>query len=130
MSNLLTEEVRKRLAADPDGLVTYEYIANNIETLSDEDINALADNIIDVDLNGQFTASAARYLHAISGERNAEAVRKLVAATIDRDREHRYLADLLNSLWAPDYAERAEELKAADNNFRRIYKRLFPTSSI
>ncbi len=130
MSNLLTEEVRKRLAADPDGLVTYEYIANNIETLSDEDINALADNIIDVDLNGQFTASAARYLHAISGERNAEAVRKLVAATIDRDREHRYLADLLNSLWGPDYAERAEELKAADNNFRRIYKRLFPTSSI
>lgn len=130
MSNLLTEEVRKRLAADPDGLVTYEFIANNIEALSNEDIDALADNIIDVDLNGQFTASAARYLHAISGERNAAAVRKLVAATIDRDREHRYLADLLNSLWGPDYVTRVEELKAADNNFRRIYKRLFPTSSI
>lgn len=121
----MNEEQRKTLKGDPDGLLTYEYIANNIETI-DEDLPWLADNMVNVDLTGQFMASAARYLHAIDRDRYADTVRRLVAATIDRDREHRYLPDILSSLYGTDYAGHAAELSAADNNFRRIYKRLFP----
>jgi len=126
----LTEEQLKRLSSDIDGLATYEFIANNIENLTEEEIETLASNMIKVDMSGQFTASAARYLSAINSEMYVSAVRRLVAATIDRDREHRYIADLLPAIWGADYAERADELKASDNNFRRIYKRLFPTSTI
>lgn len=126
----LTEEQLKRLSSDIDGLATYEFIANNIENLTEEEIETLASNMIKVDMSGQFTASAARYLSAINSEMYVSAVRRLVAATIDRDREHRYIADLLPAIWGADYADRADELKASDNNFRRIYKRLFPTSTI
>ena len=31
----MDEELKKRLAADPDGLVTYEYIANHIGDIDD-----------------------------------------------------------------------------------------------
>lgn len=127
---MLNEQQYKALAGDPDGLATYEYIANHIEELTPEDIDALASNMIDVDPSGQFTASAARYLNAIEPEAYREPIRRLIASTIDKDREHRYIADLLPSIWGQDYASNAEELKASDNNFRRIYKRLFPTSTI
>lgn len=125
----MTESDRKSLAADPDGLKTYEYIANHVDTCR-ADIGELVDNMARVDLTGQFLASAARYLHAIDPEVFAEPVRRLVSATIDRDREHRYLADILTGIYGPDYKEHAEELQASDNNFRRIYKRLFPTTAI
>lgn len=125
----MTDSDRKLLASDPDGLKTYEYLANHIDTCAD-DMDLIVDNMERVDLTGQFLASAARYLHAIDPEAHAETVRKLVAATIDRDREHRYLADLLQGIYGPDYQERAQQLIAEDNNFRRIYKRLFPTSTI
>lgn len=128
--SILTQQQRDVLASDSDGLMTYEFIANNIEDIDDDDIDFLTLNIIEVDHSGQFTASAARYLNAIDAERYRQMVRKLVAATIDRDREHRYIADLLPSIWGVDYASKAEELKQTDNNFRRIYKRLFPTSTI
>lgn len=127
---MLTEQEQKALTADPDGLATYEYIANHIENLAAADIEALASNMIEVDTTGQFTASAARYLTAIDAQFHHEAIRRLVAATIDKDREHRYIADLLPSIWGKDYEMHADELKASDNNFRRIYKRLFPTSTI
>ena len=83
-----------------------------------------------VDLTGQFMASAARYLNAIDAEGYRPAVRRLVAATIDKDREHRYLADLLQGLYGSDYEVNAKTLCTTDDNFRRIYKRLFPTSTI
>ena len=86
--------------------------------------------MISVDLTGQFLASAARYLHAIDAEGYENVVNRLVAATIDKDREHRYLPDVLNSIYGPDYHSRAAELSASDNNFRRIYKRLYPNSVI
>lgn len=121
----MTAEDQKRLKDDPDGLLTYEYIANNIETI-DEDLDTLIDNIISVDLSGQFTASTARYLHAIDAARYAAAVGRLVAATIDKDREHRYLPDVLSGIYGQDYNDHADELSASDDNFRRIYKRLFP----
>ena len=121
----MTDEQRNTLKTDPDGLLTYEYIANHIDDI-DADLPWLAENMVNVDLTGQFMASAARYLHAIDPGRYAATVRDLVAATIDRDREHRYLPDILSSIYGADYASKAEELSASDNNFRRIYKRLFP----
>ena len=61
----MDEEIKKRLAADPDGLITYEFIANNIDSI-DPVLPELVDNMISVDAS-------------------------------------------------------------SDNNFRRIYKRIYPT---
>lgn len=115
----------KRLKSDPDGLLNYEYLANHIDAIA-EDIDQVVSNLITVDRTGQFTASAARYLHTIDRAGFKPQVDELVEATIGKDREHRYLTDLLVSIYGADYAERATELSATDNNFRRIYKRLFP----
>lgn len=122
----MTDDEKKALAKDTDGLLTYEYIANHIGSCLD-DMEYLVDNMVAVDLTGQFTASAARYLSAIDSTTYADHINRLIAATIEKDRERRYLGDLLQGIWGPDYASRAAELSAADNNFRRIYKRLFST---
>ena len=50
----------------------------------------------------------------------------MVEAAIDRDREHRYISQLLPALWGDDFMARAEQLRISDNNFRRIYKRIYP----
>ena len=121
----MTEEEKRLLASDPDGLKTYDYIANHIDD-TDLDADFLANNMIAVDATGQFVVSAARYLHAIDPARFADAIRRLIAAAIDKDREHRYIGDLLQSIWGDDYASRVDILNATDDNFRRIYKRLFP----
>lgn len=115
----------KELEKDPDGLLTYEYIANNIWVI-DNDLDLLTDNLIKVDGNGQFLVSAARYLNAVDKERFAGAIDRMVGAAIDKDRERVYIGSLLQSLYGDDYLERAEELRVSDNNFRRIYKRLYP----
>lgn len=115
----------KELEKDTDGLMTYEYIANNIWAI-DGDLDWLTDNLIRVDGNGQFLVSAARYLNAVDKEHFAGAIDKMVSAAIDRDRERAYIGHLLQSLYGDDYLERAEELRLSDNNFRRIYKRLYP----
>ena len=125
----MTEDEKKALQADADGLKSYEFIANHIED-GVEDIDKAIDNMVRVDTTGQFLASAARYLNAISPEKFAEQIDRLVAATIERDREHRYLADVLQGIYGEDYEARAETLIASDNNFRRIYKRLFPSKAI
>jgi hypothetical protein len=71
--------------------------------------------------------SAARYLNAIDSEFYASQISRLIAAAIEKDREHRYIGDLLQGIWGTDYASRVDELNASDDNFRRIYKRLFPS---
>lgn len=126
----INENDIQNLRQDRDGLLTYEYLANHIDSLEADDMELLVENMINVDRSGQFLASAARYLNAIDADGYAASINRLVAATIDKDREHRYLPDILNSLYGPDYRNRACELSAADNNFRRIYKRLFPNSVI
>ena len=126
----MTEEDIKKLRLDPDGLLTYEYPANHIGECGPAEIDCLIDNMSRVDLSGQFMASAARYLNAIDPAGYEPAIRNLVAGAIDKDREHRYLPDLLQGLYGSDYEVRAKELIAADDNFRRIYKRLFPTTVI
>ena len=125
----MTEDEKKALQADADGLKSYEFIANHIED-GVEDIDKAIDNMVRVDTTGQFLASAARYLNAINPDKFAEQIDRLVAATIERDREHRYLADVLQGIYGEDYEARTEELIANDNNFRRIYKRLFPSKAI
>ena len=126
----MTEEDLKKLRQDTDGLLSYEYLANHIGESGPEDIDAIIDNMARVDLSGQFLASAARYLHAMDPEGYSPAVKALVSQAIDKDREHKYLPDLLQGLYGEDYADRVKELCACDDNFRRIYKRLFPTTII
>lgn len=87
----------------------------------------MSSNMITVDKTGQFVASAARYLFAIDGEKYAHVINKLIAAAIDKDRERRYLGDLMQAIYGEDYASRADQLNVTDDNFRRIYKRLYPT---
>ena len=126
----MTQEDIKHLKQDPDGLLSYEYLANHIGECTPDDIEAIIDNMEKVDLSGQFMASAARYLNAIDPVGLRPAIRRLVAATIDKDREHRYLADLLQGLYGADYEDNAVALCSTDDNFRRIYKRLYPVSTI
>ena len=117
--------LKKILDSDTDGLVSYEYLANHIDSCQDV-INDIIENIIRVDKTGQFDASTARYLNAIDKETFAEYISRLIAAAIEKDREHRYLGDLIQGIWGEDYAKHVDELNAKDDNFRRIYKRLFP----
>lgn len=126
----IIESDLQSLKHDTDGLLTYEFIANHIDELNSENLHVLVENMINVDLSGQFLASAARYLNAIDSQKYSEAVTALVAATIDKDREHKYLPDILNSIYGADYQDCAARLSATDNNFRRIYKRLYPAGSI
>ncbi len=125
----MKEELKKKLSKDPNGLMTYEYLANNIDRI-DPILPELVDNIIAVDRTGQFIVSTARYLHAISPKKYAGQIDTLIKAAIGKDREHRYLGDLVADIWGDDYRDRAEELCQSDDNFRRIYKRLYPTSVI
>ena len=122
---MIEESAKKRLEKDSNGLLTYEYIANNIDSCF-EDMDWLVANMIAVDLSGQFVASAARYLYAIDADGYKEFISQLIAAVIEKDREHRYLPDLIQGIWGDDYAQRVEEL-SKDDNFRRIYKRLYPS---
>lgn len=120
----------RRLAGDTDGLVAYEHIANHVNTISEADLAQVIDRIEQVDLNGQFAVSAARYLFATDSERFAEAVNRLIAIGIEKDRDRAYIGSLLQSIYGADYADRVAELSAADDNFRRIYKRLFNQSPL
>ena len=123
---MIEENAKKELEKDSDGLLTYEYIANNIDSCFD-DMDYLVAKMITVDLTGQFVASAARYLYAIDSQKYATYISQLIAAVIEKDREHRYLPDLIQGIWGDDYASRADELNKSDDNFRRIYKRLYPS---
>lgn len=60
----------------------------------------------------------------------ADDISRLIAAAIDRDREHKYIADLLPSIWGEDYANHVDELSEADDNFRRVYKRVYAKPGI
>lgn len=121
----MDEQLKKRMSSDTTGLLTYEYIANNIGSC-DEDLPALVDNVVRVDADGQFTVSAARYLWAIDSEAYKDEIDKLIGAAITKDRERNYIGALLSCIWGEDYADHVEELSASSDNFRRIYKRVYP----
>lgn len=120
--------ILKNLENDPDGMATYEYIVNNFETCL-ELMSELVENLIRVDLTGQFLASSARFLSAVDGEKFSPWISPLIEGAIAKDRERRYIGSLLEAIWGPDYKQRASELKASDDNFRRIYKRIYPAEA-
>lgn len=119
----------KLLASDVDGMVSYDYLVNNIDTNSVA-VGLAVENIGRVDQTGQFAASAARFLHAIDPVHFEEEIDTLLKIAIDKDREKAYLPSLLSCIWGEDYLSRVDELREADDNFRRIYKRVHPSSSI
>ena len=65
----------------------------------------LVDNIIKVDRNGQFIVSTARYLAAIDKEKYSDSISKLLDASIEKDRDRKYMPSLLASIWGEDYVE-------------------------
>lgn len=129
LTAMTEKEIKDLQDRDKDGLLIYEFIANNIGDC-DDSLPALAEALCTVDRTGQFTASAARFLNAVNAEAYKEPVRTLVAATIDRDRERRYIGDLMESIYGPLEGKDVEAISAADNNFRRMYKRLYADTAM
>lgn len=123
---ILMDETIKYLCKDSDGMLTYEYIANHIGDC-DNIMEDLIENMKRADSTGQFVASTARFLAAVDASRFRKYIDMLIEATIDKDRERRYLGSLLKGIWGEDFQERANELRETDDNFRRIYKRIYPT---
>lgn len=119
----------KSLSEDRDGLATYDYIVNNVDSCL-ESMPLLIDNLKRVDISGQFLASTARFLSAVDKEKFAGCIAPLIEGAIEKDRERRYIGSLLQAIWGPDYMDHADQLKATDDNFRRIYKRIYQGSGI
>lgn len=119
----------KSLSGDQDGMATYDYIVNNVDTCID-DMDELVGNLRRVDICGQFLASTARFLWAVDSVKFSPWMKPLIEGAIEKDRERRYIGSLLQAIWGKDYMEHADELKASDDNFRRIYKRIYPGDSI
>ena len=103
----------------------YEAMVDAESTASDR-LDSVVAELIACDETGQYLCSGARYLHALNGPKYEKLVNAMVEAAIDRDREHRYLSQLLPSLWGENFMENADQLRLSDNNFRRIFKRRYP----
>lgn len=121
----MDSEIKKKLGRDYTGLSTYEYLANHIDELKESEMDWLVENMLRADTTGQFDVSTARYFNAIDAARFSKAIDTLIKGAIEQDREHKYIGDLLSSIWGTDYASHVDELMAKDDNFRRIYKRMF-----
>lgn len=107
------------------GMSVYERIVDQAESRG-AGLNELIEELKQVDTTGQFLASTARYLSAVDREYFEPWLTPLIEAAIERDRERRYIGSLLEAIWGADYEQRVEELRASDNNFRRIYRRMHP----
>ncbi|MDE5903269.1 MAG: hypothetical protein K2O78_01910 [Muribaculaceae bacterium] len=106
----------------------YEYIVNHV----DECRGKLDNLIIELrraDASGQFLASSARFLAAVDREGFADYLPVLIEGAIAKDRERRYIGQLLEAIWGKDYTERVDELVASDDVFRRLYKRVYPAGT-
>ncbi|MDE7412718.1 MAG: hypothetical protein K2N05_02865 [Muribaculaceae bacterium] len=109
---------------EQEGMAIYEYIVDNVETCEAE-MGELICRLRMADNTGQFLASTARYLSAVNREKFDRWLTPLIEGAIERDRDRRYIGSLLEGIWGENYKERAEELRASDDNFRRIYKRIY-----
>lgn len=125
----IMNQILKSLENDPDGMTTYEYIVNNVDTCS-ELMPELVDNLKRVDVSGQFLCSTARFLNAVDHATFSPWLSSLIEGAIAKDRERRYIGSLLEAIWGADYKENAVELQKRDDNFRRIYKRIFPAEAL
>ena len=110
------------------GMEIYEYIVNNVGDCRDRLDNLIMD-LKRADPSGQFLASTARFLAAVDREGFSEFLPSLIEGAIERDRERRYIGQLPEAIWGPDYRERAEELASTDDVFRRLYKRVCPSGT-
>lgn len=122
-------DILKSLTGDKDGMATYDFIVNHVDSCL-ESMPELVDNLRRVDISGQFLASTARFLCAVDRDKFSGWITPLIEGAIEKDRERRYIGALLQAIWGSDYMERAEQLKAEDDNFRRIYKRIYHGDSI
>ena len=122
-------EIIKNLTGDQDGMATYDYIVNNVDSCL-ESMPELVENLRRCDISGQFLASTARFLCAVDRDKFAEWIQPLVEGAIEKDWERRYIGSLLQAIWGVDYKDRVEELKASDDTFRRVYKRIYPSEGI
>ena len=128
-SERIMSETLKSLSGDTDGMKTYDYIFNNVDTCL-ESMPQLVENLRRADISGQFLASTARFLCAVDREKFSGWITPLIEGAIEKDRERRYIGSLLQAIWGNDYMERADQLKSEDDNFRRIYKRIYPGDGI
>ncbi len=108
------------------GMEFYDRLVNNLPSIETE-LPSLIDRMAQVDDTGQFLCSSARFLGAIDREYYAPFINMLVEKAIGKDRERRYIGSLLKALWGDDFMQRADELREKDDNFRRIYKRVYKT---
>ncbi len=119
----------KNKSPEEEGMQIYEYIVDNAES----DHLQMGDMVMKLrhaDSTGQFLCSTARYLAAVDRSRFDQWIAPFVEGAIEKDRDRRYIGSLLEALWGADYADRADELKASDDNFRRIYKRIYSEGSL
>lgn len=128
MRNVMNEQ-NNTVIPEEEGMRIYEYIVDNAEN-SELQMGDMVMKLRNADATGQFLCSTARYLAAVDRERFNNWIAPLVEGAIERDRDRRYIGSLLEALWGADYKEKAEELKLKDDNFRRIYKRLFEQSAM
>lgn len=123
----MSENSNNSLNVD-DGMAIYEEIVNNVDTCKDR-LDQLIFELGHKDTTGQFLCSTARFLAAVDREGFSEYLPGLIDAAIERDRERRYIGQLLEAIWGADYAERVEELRNYDDCFRRLYKRVYPVGT-
>ena len=108
-----------------NGLDIYDFLVNHVMELDQANLGVLTERLVELDSNGQFSASSARFLASVDRNRFESAVSRLVEISIGKDRERKYIGSLLKSLWGDDYMEKADSLRKSDDNFRRIYKRIY-----
>lgn len=119
----------KALVKDNDGMATYDYLVNHIPDCLDH-MDYLTDNLLRADATGQYLASSARFLSSVNKEMFSPWIGKLVEGAIEKDRERKYIGSLLEAIWGADYKDNSELLSAEDDNFRRIYKRIYSENKL
>ncbi|MDE6338872.1 MAG: hypothetical protein K2K97_03675 [Muribaculaceae bacterium] len=117
------------LLPEEEGMKIYEFIVDNAEN-AELQMGDLVMKLRNADTTGQFLCSTARYLAAVDREKFDSWIAPLVEGAIEKDRDRRYIGSLLEALWGSDYREHADELKQTDDNFRRIFKRLYEASAM
>lgn len=121
--DLMSENFNPRQAACMD---IYDRLVNEEASCQAPELSPMIEKLGESDDSGQFLTSAARYLAAVCAEKYACQIDRLIELAIPKDRERKYIGSLLEAIWGADYKEKARELRESDDNFRRIYKRIFP----
>lgn len=125
----MKEEQIKTFEKTADGMKTYEFLVDNLEQLTDEQLVEIVNHLAEVDHSGQYLASGIRYLNGVDKFKYSHHIDRMVAVTIDKDREHKYISELMMYLYGAEYYNHITDFEN-DDNFRRMYKRLHPSGKI